>query len=224
MKTYVIIPAAGAGVRLNSNAPKALVKLKGKEILLYSLEIFEASPLIDGIVIAAPGDRLADFETVVKSGGFKKTIKIIAGGKTRSESVYKALETIDPNIDFVMVHDAARPLISLNVVENALRECYGSKAIVVAVPVKSTVKRTDYMTKDINATLDRSTLWEAQTPQIFSYELLNQAHRQGVGLEATDDSFLVERFGAKVRIFEGEYRNIKITTPEDLKIAETLLS
>ncbi len=223
MKTHVIIPAAGEGTRLKAASPKPLLSLKGKEMLVYSLETFDSCDLVDGIVVVAPPEHCGDFEKVIKKYSFHKPVRIIAGGKSRSESVYNGLKVIDPNMDFVLIHDAARPLISLKVVEDSIRACYSAQAVVVAVPIKSTVKRTEPMSKDINATLDRSLLWEAQTPQIFAYELLSQAHRQGVGLEATDDSFLVERYGAKVRIFEGEYKNIKITTPEDLKIAEALL-
>jgi len=223
MRTQVIIPAAGSGVRLGANVPKPLILLKGKEILVYSLEVFEQAAAIEGIVIVAPAEHCVEFETVVKKYNFKKPIRVIAGGKTRSESVSNGLSTIDPNTDYVLIHDAARPLVSLKLVEDSIRACHESKAIVVAVPVKSTIKRTDPMTRDINATLDRNILWEAQTPQVFAYELLNQAHQRGIGLEATDDAFLVERFGAKVKVLEGEYKNIKITTPEDLKIAEVLL-
>ena len=223
MRTQVIIPAAGSGARFNSDIPKPLILLKGKEIIVYSLEVFDRCQMVNGIVVVAPLEHCALFEEVIKKYPFKKSIKVVAGGHSRSESVFNGLKTIDPNTDYVLVHDAARPLITLKVVEDSICACHVSKAIVVAVQVKSTIKRTDPLTKDINATLDRNILWEAQTPQVFAYELLNQAHQRGIGLEATDDAFLVERYGAKVKIFEGEYRNIKITTPEDLKIAEVLL-
>jgi 2-C-methyl-D-erythritol 4-phosphate cytidylyltransferase len=223
MRTHVIIPAAGAGIRLQSPTPKPLILLKGKEILVYSLEVFDRAESVEGIVVVAPPEHCTEFAAVIKKYTFTKPVKVVPGGKTRSESVANGLKTIDPNTDFVLVHDAARPLVSLKVVNDAINACVESKAIVVAVPVKSTIKRTDFNTKDINATLDRKILWEAQTPQVFAYELLNQAHQRGIGLEATDDAFLVERYGARVRIFEGEYKNIKITTPEDIKIAEVFL-
>ncbi|MCC6758355.1 MAG: 2-C-methyl-D-erythritol 4-phosphate cytidylyltransferase [Candidatus Omnitrophica bacterium] len=223
MRTQVIIPAAGSGVRLNSPTPKPLILLKGKEIIVYSLEVFDQCSMVEGIIVVAPAQHCADFEAVIKKYSFKKPVKVIPGGATRSESVFNGVKATDPNVDYILVHDAARPLVSLKLVEDSIRACEMSKAIVVAVPVKSTIKRTDHNSKDINATLDRNILWEAQTPQVFAYELLNQAHQRGIGLEATDDAFLVERYGAKVKIFEGEYRNIKITTPEDLKIAEVFL-
>jgi len=219
----VIIPAAGSGTRLNSDVPKPLIPVKGKPILAYCLETFDRSELIEGITVVVPEDRLKEFETAIGKFGLKKRILVVKGGKTRQESVENGLKTLDPNIDYVVVHDAARPLLSLQVLEDAIKACYLAKAIIVAVPVKPTIKRIDPMTMEINATLDRKILWEAQTPQIFAYELLTQAHRQGVGLEATDDAFLVERYGAKIKVFQGEYKNIKVTTPEDLKIAEALL-
>lgn len=225
MKTYAIIPAAGSSVRFGGDTLKPLLLLKGKEVIVYSLEIFDQCPLVNGIVVVAPPNQTAVFENVIKRYSFKKSIKVVPGGKSRYESVNKGLKTLDPNIDFVLIHDGARPLVSLKIVEQAINACYASKAVVVGVALKPTIKRVDPMTKVIDTTLDRSILWEAQTPQVFAYELLTQAHRQGIGLdvEATDDSFLVERFGAKVKIVEGEYRNIKITTPEDLKMAEALL-
>ncbi len=225
MKTYVIVPAAGSGTRFGSTTLKPLLLLKGKEVLVHSLEIFDQSDLVDGIIVVAPLVNCADFEAVLKKYTFKKTVKIVAGGKSRYESVSNGLKVLDPSVDYVLIHDGARPLVSLAVVENAIRDCYAAKAVVVGVPVKPTIKRIDPVMKHIDTTLDRSILWEAQTPQVFAHELLVQAHRQGFGLdvEATDDAFLVERFGAKVKMIEGEYRNIKITTPEDLKIAEALL-
>lgn len=225
MKTQAIIPAAGSGARFKTDIPKPLVLLKGKEIFVYSLEVFEKSSLIDGMVVIAPADRCQEFENVIKKYSFQKSIQVVAGGNSRYESVSNGLKVLNPNIDFVLVHDGARPLVSLKVVEEAINMAYTAKAVVVGVPVKPTIKRIDPRAKEIDTTLDRNILWEAQTPQVFAYELLMQAHRQGVGLdvEATDDAFLVERFGAKVKMIEGEYRNIKITTPEDLKIAEALL-
>ncbi len=226
MKTYVIIPAAGAGTRFGSDTPKPLLLLKGKEVLIYSLEIFDHCELVDGIVVVAPLAEVSRFENVIKKYPFKKSIKVVAGGSSRYESVSNGLKVLDPNIDFVLIHDGARPLVSLKTVEESINTCYATKAVVVGVPLKPTIKRIDPRAQVIDTTLDRSILWEAQTPQVFAYELLTQAHRQGIGLdvEATDDAFLVERYGAKVKMIEGEYRNIKITTPEDLKIAEALLN
>lgn len=226
MKTHVIIPAAGAGSRFGGDVPKPLLLLKGKETLIYSLEIFDRCRLVDGVVVVAPAERVAHFEGVIKKYPFKKSIKVVAGGSSRYESVSHGLKVLDPNIDFVLIHDGARPLVSLKVVEEAINVCSSAKAVVVGVPLKPTIKRVDRRTQVIETTLDRSILWEAQTPQVFAYELLCQAHQQGIGLdiEATDDAFLVERFGAQVKMIEGEYSNIKITTPEDLKIAEALLN
>jgi 2-C-methyl-D-erythritol 4-phosphate cytidylyltransferase len=225
MKTFVIIPAAGAGTRFGSDVPKPLLLLKGKEVLIYSLEVFDRCDLVEGVVVVAPPERVAEFERVIKKYPFKKSIQVVAGGQTRYESVNNGLKLLDPNIDFVLIHDGARPLVSLKVVEEAIKTCYATQAVVVGVPLKPTIKRIDPKAKVIDTTLDRTILWEAQTPQVFAYELLTQAHRQGAGLgvEITDDAFLVERYGAKIKMIEGEYRNVKITTPEDLKIAEALL-
>lgn len=223
MKTQVIIPAAGDGTRLKADVPKPLVLLKGKPILIYSLEVFDHSDLIDSMIVAAPAEHLSSFQDVIARYPLKKSIQVVAGGSSRTESVLKGLKVSNPNFDYIAIHDGGRPLVSLKTVEEAVKACYQYKAVTVAVPVKPTIKRIDPMTKEVNATLDRTTLWEVQTPQVFARELLVQAHQQGVGLEATDDAFLVERYGAKVKVVEGEYRNVKITTPEDLKIAEALL-
>lgn len=225
MKTYVIIPAAGAGTRFGSDVPKPLLLLKGKEVLVYSLEVFDRCDLVEGVVVVAPPERVAEFDRVIKKYPFKKSIQIAAGGQSRYESVNNGLKLLNPNIDFVLIHDGARPLVSLKVIEEAIKTCYAAQAVVVGVPLKPTIKRIDPKAKVIDTTLDRTILWEAQTPQVFAYELLTQAHRQGAGLdvEITDDAFLVERYGAKIKMIEGEYRNVKITTPEDLKIAEALL-
>lgn len=221
--TEVIVPAAGQGVRFAGAVPKPLVLLKGKPILVYSLEIFERCSLVEGIIVVAPEALRADFEKVIGSYRLKKVKAIVPGGKTRSESVSHGLKAVSPATEFVVVHDAARPLTTLKLVEEALTVCYRESAVIAAVPVKPTIKRVNPQDRTVEATLDRDLLWEVQTPQVFARDILVKAHEAGGGIEATDDAALVERLGVKVTVVMGDYRNIKVTTPEDLKIAEALL-
>jgi 2-C-methyl-D-erythritol 4-phosphate cytidylyltransferase len=224
MKTQAIIPAAGEGSRLKAESPKPFIRIKGRSILGLTLRAFEASPLIDSVVLVAPLERMGEFENLVKSESLKKVSRIVAGGKTRRASVYNGLQVIDHDTQIVAVHDAARPLLDQATLEAAVTAAQVHKAVVVGVPVKPTIKRVDAASMAITETIERNGLWEIQTPQVFDKELLQKAHASNPQLEASDDALLVERLGADVKIIEGTYRNIKITTAEDLTVAAAFLS
>jgi 2-C-methyl-D-erythritol 4-phosphate cytidylyltransferase len=154
---------------------------------------------------------------------FKKVRALVAGGKLRSDSVKCGLEALSPDTDIVLVHDAARPFIDTAMIGRLLASLKKNKAAIAGVPVKFTVKRVDSKSLDIQATLSRDLLWEAQTPQGFHKDVLAKAHAQNFKEEATDDAVLVERMGSRVKMVMGSYRNIKVTTPEDIILARQLL-
>lgn len=222
MKTEVIVVAAGAGKRLNSKVPKALVLLKGKPMITYCLKVFEAHPGIDGVVIVGAGGSLSKFVHLTKF--FKKVHAVVAGGSLRSDSVKCGLEALSSDTKLVLVHDAARPFVDKAMIDRLIASLKKNKAAIVGVPVKFTVKRVDRKSLDIQATLMRDLLWEAQTPQGFHKELLVKAHAQKFKEEATDDAILVELMGGKVKMVMGSYCNIKVTTPEDIILARQLIS
>lgn len=220
LKTQVILAAAGTGSRLKLKMPKALVKLKGKPLVSYALEVFERCSLIDGVILVGHKSYLKEFKKIAH--GFKKVNAVVSGGAMRSDSVRFGLEATDKDTCIVLVHDAARPLIDEGSIRRLITTLKNYKAATLAVPVKPTIKM---VSKDmcIQSTLPRAVLWEAQTPQGFDRIVLMKAHAQKIKEEATDDAMLVEKLGVKVKVVMGEVRNIKITTAEDLKIAQRML-
>ncbi len=223
MKTQVIIPMAGMGVRFKSDIPKPLVMLKDKPIFIHTLEVFEKSCSVDSILVVAHKEKVEEFMAICQQYGLKKIKKIVVGGETRYDSVHNGLQNLDEDTEVVIVHDGARPLVTGDVIAKSIRLCKQYKAVIVAVPMKPTVKRVDIQNMVVEQTLDRSKLWEVQTPQVFKRDVILQAHSQAQDSSATDDAFLVEQMGLKVKVLEGSYRNIKITTQEDLALAEVFV-
>ena len=220
MKAEVIIVAAGAGTRFGSKVPKALVPLKGLPLIAHSLKIFEQNRGIDGIIVVANSRYLGRFQALTKR--FKRVRAVVAGGKTRAESVKCGLAALKADTDAVLVHDAARPLVDAVMVKRLIEALRSNKAVIAAVPVKPTIKEVDPRTQTVVKTLRRDKLWEVQTPQGFHKDILVKAHSRTFKGEATDDAVLVEAMGVKVKAVMGSYRNIKITTPEDLLVAKAL--
>ncbi|MBF0570523.1 MAG: 2-C-methyl-D-erythritol 4-phosphate cytidylyltransferase [Candidatus Omnitrophica bacterium] len=222
MKTEVIVVAAGAGRRLNAKVPKALVLLKGKPLLSYCLKIFEAHAGIDGVVIVGAAGYIPQFVRMAKA--FKKVRAVVAGGARRADSVKCGLKEISRDTKIVLVHDAARPFIDRAMIDRLMAVLKENKAAIVGVPVKFTVKKVELKTLNIKETPARDLLWEAQTPQGFHKDVLVKAHAGKFTDEATDDAILVERMGGRVKMVMGNYRNIKITTTEDIILARQLLA
>jgi 2-C-methyl-D-erythritol 4-phosphate cytidylyltransferase len=221
MKVWAIIPTAGTGQRMKSETPKPFMKLAGEPVIVHTLKAFEACAIIDGVVIVGHEDSLDDFRSLVAEKGFCKVCTIIPGGDTRTQSVRNGLKALPKDVDIVMIHDGVRPLVTTKVIEEGVRVANESGAAVAAVPVKPTLKVVDPRTGRISETLDRTLVWEIQTPQVFRRELIERAYR---GEEnATDDAALVEKLRVPVMIFAGDERNIKITTPDDLVVAEAFL-
>ncbi len=223
MKTAALIPAAGQGERFKSSVPKALVELDGKPLIVHVLDILEKVDAISGIVVVVPEAAFREFERAVPAGQRRKKIDLVAGGATRAASVRKGLAAVDPEAGMILIHDAARPLVDRDLVEQSIKLCAEHKAVVAAVPVTDTIKQADPARLLVEKTLDRSLLWQAQTPQVFDRELLTRALGDNQDLSLTDEAALIESIGHPVKILPGSYRNIKITAPEDLVIALALL-
>lgn len=225
MRTSAIIPAAGSGSRMNRDISKQYLLLDGKPLLVHTLEVFEASPLIDAVlVVVPPGDMESVRDDVLAPWNLKKVSGIIPGGRERQDSVLAGVEALDPDTDMVVIHDAVRPFITIELISRCIHVAAQEGSVTVGVPVKDTVKEVDPEGR-VMRTCDRNRLWLTQTPQAFRKEIIETAHRTALrdGFRGTDDTSLVERLGMTVRMIRGDYRNIKVTTPEDLLVAEALL-
>lgn len=222
-KVIAVVPAAGLGKRFGPGANKPFLLLGGKPLIIWPLEVLESIPEIVEIIPALkPGD-MEQGQKFFEEYGLKKIKKIAPGGKERQDSVYNSLKLIQDKDSIVMIHDGVRPLVERGLIKNAIGGLADYDGVVLGVPVKDTIKEVRDMV--ISKTLKRDSIWAIQTPQIFPYEVISKAYDRAMkeGTYSTDDSALVERYGGKVKIVMGSYRNIKITTPEDLHIAETLL-
>ncbi|HVP37105.1 MAG TPA: 2-C-methyl-D-erythritol 4-phosphate cytidylyltransferase [Terriglobales bacterium] len=224
MNVRAIIAAGGRGERMGGELPKQFIQIKRKPLLAYTLEKFEKSDLINEIVLVVPDEYvgLASYQ-VVDVFDFRKIRKIISGGKERQDSVHKALLSLPANTDIVTIHDGVRPFVSEEKIVKSIEMCQQDKAVILALLINETVKRVD--DRIVITTLDREKLWVAQTPQTFEYKLIMEAYKKAEkdSFIGTDDSSLVERLGIKVKILEGDHDNIKITTPEDLVLAERII-
>lgn len=223
MKWGAVVVAAGRGTRMGSADNKPYLQLAGRSVLAHTLEAFEESESVEAIVLVVTSNEELRAHEVVRLEGFRKIIAIVPGGAERQDSVFAGLSALDT--DGVLVHDAARPMITAVQIEACCRAAEEHGAAALAVPVKDTIKVSDG-NGFIVATPERRTLWSVQTPQAFLRLELMKAHKQASdeGASATDDAMLLERLGRKIAIVEGDYRNLKITTPEDLPIAELLLA
>lgn len=254
METTAIILAAGQGKRMNSATAKQYLLLGGKPVLYYSLKAFQDSPVRSLILVVGAGEESFVRTEIVEKYGFSKVRGIVAGGKERYHSVYQGLKEAgriskaapaDPGQKgsgeeageraghFVLIHDGARPFVTVRMIEDALACVIREGACVIGMPVKDTIKIADE--EDFVAeTPRRSRVWMIQTPQVFAYDLVYEAYEKLLqeetslrtkGIAITDDAGVVELFTKRrVKLLRGSYENIKITTPEDLLLAETFLS
>lgn len=225
VKCTAIVLAAGQGKRMGTKIQKQYLEIDGKPILYYSLRAFEQSELIDGIVLVVGAGQINYCETqVVSKYGFKKVKAIVEGGKERYHSVANGLRKVEEG--YVFIHDGARPFVNEDILQRAYDEVVKYKACVVGMPVKDTIKIAD-VNGFAEVTPDRSLLWQVQTPQVFEATLIKEAYKklmESDTINVTDDAMVAEQMlGVKVKLVAGSYENIKITTPEDLKIAEKFL-
>lgn len=223
-----IVVAAGRGLRLKSKTPKPLVKINSIPVIIYSLCVLSRHPYIKNIILVVNPENKKDLVNKIRQYRIGKITKIVDGGKRRQDSVLKGLKTVDNTTRFVLIHDCARPVIDKRIVSAVIKEAKRCKAAILGVPVKSTIKELwalgfGLQDRFVKKTLDREKLWEIQTPQVFKKDLILQAYRKFGRVKVSDDASLVEKLGVKVSVVEGSHSNIKITTPEDLVIAQAIL-
>jgi 2-C-methyl-D-erythritol 4-phosphate cytidylyltransferase len=221
-----IVPAAGSGNRMGRDVSKQYLSLGGRPLLVHTLKVFEECSLVDGLLVVVPPQDIEFVRnSVLAPWNLKKVAGVIPGGKERQDSVRAGIGALDRETGLVVIHDAVRPFITVGLIENCIRAAVEEGAATVGVPVKDTVKEVAPDGR-VMRTCDRTLLWLTQTPQAFRRDIIENAHIAAArdGFRGTDDTSLVERLGIAVRMIRGDYGNIKITTPEDLVIAEALLS
>lgn len=225
LRTAAIIVAAGKGARLGTKVPKQFLKIKGKPLLYYTIEKFQKCSAVDDIILVTPNEQLDEtLQNVINNQTFSKVRKIVAGGNERYHSVYNGLRAVDKQTDIAVIHDGVRPFISISIIEQAILLCIECGAVVVAVPVKDTIK--EIKNGIISHSLRRTSLWAIQTPQVFKYSLILEAYNnleKNHGSEVTDDAMLVESLGYPVKILKGKYSNIKVTSWDDFEWARFVL-
>jgi 2-C-methyl-D-erythritol 4-phosphate cytidylyltransferase len=224
MKTVAIIPAGGSGRRMESETPKQYLLLAGLPVLVHTLKAFNLSAVVDEIFLAVPERDIPDVRRdIVLKYGISKAVLVLAGGDRRQDSVSHALAHVRDEQGIVIVHDGVRPFVSGELIDRAVAAAVECGAAAVGVPVKDTVKETDAAGRVIR-TVAREGLWLTQTPQAFRREIILTAYRRAAadGFYGTDDASLVERMGTPVRMIPGDWKNIKLTTPEDLRLGEVI--
>lgn len=231
-----VVLAAGQGRRMGTETAKQFLELRGKPLIYYALKAFEDSG-VDEVVLVTGRESIAYCQKeIVRTFGFSKVRAVVEGGKERIDSVYEGLKAFacKSSIDYVLIHDGARPLVSGEVIARAVEGAMRFRSCVAAMPVKDTIKVCD-SEHFARETLDRRFLWQVQTPQAFVFSLIYRAYqevmgwKEGKGREKiTDDAMVAEAVfgptGQKIKLIEGDYQNIKVTTPEDLLIAEAFLT
>jgi 2-C-methyl-D-erythritol 4-phosphate cytidylyltransferase len=226
MKAAAIITAAGSGERMGGSIKKPYILLQGIPLLARTLQVFaEAPDIAELIVTVSPGQEDYCRQQVVTGCAIAKPVTVVAGGRRRQDSVRHGLAAVSGAVDMIMIHDGARPFVTVQMIGDALAATMHKRATTMAVPVKDTVAVAAKDTAVIERTLERDRLCLIQTPQTFERELICEAHRRACaeGFAGTDDASLVERLGVPVTVIMGSYDNIKITTQEDLLFAEAIL-
>lgn len=223
-KVAAIVVAAGKSERLKTKVRKPFVVLEKEPILAWTLRNIESSDIVDQVILVVHPEDIVRASALIKKAGLKKVNNMVPGGARRIDSVRSGLAGLSGDIDYVIVHDGCRPFVDKKMISSVLEAAYVFGAAIAAVPVKPTIKEVekgDFVT----ATLSRELLIEVQTPQAFKRDILIRAYEKAFaeGVDATDDSALVEALGVRVKVVKGSYGNIKITTPEDLKYAKALI-
>lgn len=217
-----IIPAAGSGTRMNASLPKQYLELAGKPIIIHTVTAFHRHPEIARIIVVVPEDRIDSTRELLNDFQISARTDVIAGGVRRQDSVKAGLDHLGTNSCIVLVHDGARPLVSQELISSCLAQAENHGAAIAAIPVKDTLKKAGENAL-ISTTIDRRDLWQAQTPQAARLSLLHGAYAKAGELDFTDEASLLEHAGYPVKLVAGAETNIKITRPEDLALAQTLL-
>jgi 2-C-methyl-D-erythritol 4-phosphate cytidylyltransferase len=221
-----IILAAGKGTRMNAGRNKQFILLNGKPLLAHTLEAFQNCSEIDNIILVAAKDELESCkEHIIDVYGFDKVDKLVEGGIERQHSVYNGIKELKEQCDIVIIHDGARPIVPTGIIESCIEGARLYGAVSAGMPAKETIKMLDE--EDfVECTPERGKVWITQTPQAFKLDVIRKAHENAEikGISGTDDAFLAECIGIKVKMLESSYENIKVTTPEDVIIAETIMN
>ena len=225
MKISAIIPAAGSGTRFDTEKNKLFQEIDGIPVIIHTLKVISSVDEISEIIICTSTDLILEIENLAALHAIPKIKKIISGGKSRQESVFIGLKALDgeEKSDLALIHDGARPLVSQEIIKNTIKIAKEKGAAIAAIPVKNTIKRVNNQTSKVIETLNREELWNIQTPQVFEYEKILQAHVKLKNENFTDDSAMMEKLGYAVFVVLGSYKNIKITTKEDMAIAKILI-
>ena len=222
---YVIVPAAGVGSRFVPGSNKPFHTISGRPMLYWVLRAFDQHPDVSEVIPSVKESDMTAVLAMAKSYGLNKVTRAAIGGAERQDSINNALKLIKSERKaLVLVHDAARPFVDDGIIDRVIEGIAGHDGCIAAVPAKDTIKQTN-KAGIVTRTPDRSTMWQVQTPQGFALATLKRAYREamGEGFYSTDDSALVERMGGKVKVVMGSYDNIKLTTPEDITIAEEIM-
>ncbi|NLF82401.1 MAG: 2-C-methyl-D-erythritol 4-phosphate cytidylyltransferase [Candidatus Gastranaerophilales bacterium] len=226
-KISAIIPAAGSGTRYSKVKNKLFEELQGIPVIIHTLRVVSAVKEIDNIVICASQNIIGELTDLIAQYQVEKVKKVILGGETRQQSVFNGLTELgnsDSGMpDYVLIHDGARPLITPAIIQEAIQLAMDKGAVIVAVPTKDTIKRVIPETGEIIETVDRRELWNVQTPQVFRYREIMDVHQMFREESMTDDAALMEKAGYKVFVSMGSYKNIKITTEEDILVAKCFM-
>ena len=223
MKTFAIIPAGGKGKRGGTGTPKQYLRFHGKELIVYTLEVFQKNDLVDEIIISAEPEYYSLLNEIKDKYNLSKISKIVEGGEERQDSVYNALKAIKANDDdLVAVHDAARPLLPENILTNAIKTAREKGNSLVCLKARDTLLKGDNFVREY---VDRSEMYYVQTPQIFKYGDLMKAMKKAYekNFIGTDESMLVKELGIDINIVEGSMLNFKITTATDIEMFEKLI-
>ena len=224
-KVSALIVSAGQGKRMGGCVSKQYLEVAGRPLLAYTLDKFQGHPLIEDIVVVTQEEERAYCQQeIMEKYSFTKVSGIVSGGKERQDSVYRGLLALPEDTEWVVVHDGVRPLITSEVITRVMEAAFAKGAAIVGVPAKDTIKviTAEQMVRE---TPLRQTLWHIQTPQVFKKELLVRAYEEAIASSwvGTDDASLVERIGVPIIVVQGEYDNLKITTPEDLVYFKEML-
>jgi len=225
MYVTAVVLAAGKGLRLKSKISKPLIKIDSKPLVIYCLSILSKHPYIKDIVVVANRQNLEDIRNKIKRYRIDKIKDVVLGGKLRQISVFNGLRATDNQTDLVLIHDAARPFIDKEMVSSVIKAAARYGAAIAGVPVKATIKKVRSQeggVRRVEKTIDRNNLWEIQTPQVFKKDLILKAYKKFANTDVSDDAMLVEKLRKKVSVVSGTYKNIKITTPEDLIVAQAI--
>ena len=224
MSVCAVVPAGGTGTRMGGTVPKQFLELNGKPILYYTLKTLQDCGIISELILVVP-EKEYDNACTDWLGKPEIVTKVVVGGEKRQDSVYNGFCELSPQTEIVLVHDGVRPFLSHQMIQESVDAAREYGAAITAIPVNDTIKRVDDSGL-VSQTVDREGLWRVQTPQVFRYELLEEAFKKANSEKfyGTDEGTLIEHLGKPVKVVEGSEQNIKITRPEDLRLSEIFIS